>query len=221
MTCAVSAAAPVQACANGTVTYLGNCSTSSVTPDQLYYARTESAVRADLTFMMFDLCDLQDLHTMELVLTSYATEQRSALEHTFNQCMNAVLVTWSDRSVFFNGPGVRQNTVRVTFQRYLCVAQSAASSKNSQLALETAVPIGSVLLIAAVSALAAYTGMHACQHAEAMALQTPCVTFASQFCSLARKGPRPFKCPNAPLLGLSIVWCHSFRFRSFSPCSNF
>ena len=37
-------AGPVQACANGTVTYLGNCSTSSVIPGQLYYAGTVSEV---------------------------------------------------------------------------------------------------------------------------------------------------------------------------------
>ena len=37
-------AAPMQACANGTVTYLGNCSDSSVQPGQLYYAITEGAV---------------------------------------------------------------------------------------------------------------------------------------------------------------------------------
>ncbi|CAK0786597.1 hypothetical protein CVIRNUC_009811 [Coccomyxa viridis] len=81
-------AGPVQACANGTVTYLGNCSTSSVIPGQLYYAGT--------------------------------------------------------------------------------VSEAAAASKGSQLAIETAVPIGSVLLVAALSALAAYTG---CFGAKAAAMK--------------------------------------------------
>ena len=40
----------------------------------------------------------------------------------------------------------------------MSAAQAAAASKGSQLAIETAVPIGSVLLVAALSALAAYTG---------------------------------------------------------------
>ena len=38
--------------------------------------------------------------------------------------------------------------------------QSVASAKDLQLIIETVVPIGSVLLIAAISALAAYTGQH-------------------------------------------------------------
>ena len=36
--------------------------------------------------------------------------------------------------------------------------QALAAAKGSQLAIETAVPIGTVLLVAAISALAAYTG---------------------------------------------------------------
>ena len=40
----------------------------------------------------------------------------------------------------------------------MCHLQSVASAKDSQLIIETVVPIGSVLLIAAISALAAYTG---------------------------------------------------------------
>ena len=43
-------AGPVQACANGTVTYLGNCSTSSVIPGQLYYAGTVSEVNPSCHF---------------------------------------------------------------------------------------------------------------------------------------------------------------------------
>ena len=36
--------------------------------------------------------------------------------------------------------------------------QTLAAAKDSQLAIETAVPIGTVLLVTAISALAAYTG---------------------------------------------------------------
>ena len=40
----------------------------------------------------------------------------------------------------------------------MCCLQSVASAKDSQLIIETVVPIGSVLLIATITALAAYTG---------------------------------------------------------------
>ena len=40
----------------------------------------------------------------------------------------------------------------------VCRVQTVASAKDSRLVIETVVPIGSVFLIAAISALAAYTG---------------------------------------------------------------
>ena len=71
-------AGPVQACANGTVTYLGNCSTSSVIPGQLYYAGTVSEVNPCCHFASTYQCIPQLLtrRSSALQLTVYGSRPR-------------------------------------------------------------------------------------------------------------------------------------------------
>ena len=56
------------------------------------------------------------------------------------------------------GCGRDFSSLRGSASRHLTAVQALEAAKGSQLALETAVPIGTVLLVAAISALAAYTG---------------------------------------------------------------
>lgn len=60
----------MQACVNGTITFLGNCSESSVLPGQLYYAGTESSVRASSSWPLLMYCHSRLVEDFILCLPS-------------------------------------------------------------------------------------------------------------------------------------------------------